>query len=714
MKAEEKREKRAEEGAKRDWEKKKPQVQEKAAEYERKISEVVLYPFTLKEISDQTTVPLPAGRAPVVYMAPLYGSSGKPSPATSKIESMLRYQLRPSVTGPVGLNLVPNRAINMPYSRKIDAPVIASFKPDQHLEDARKVGADLLVYGRADRTQDTVVLQLVCFDTKTSRTEQFSKSLPATQLPDVLAEAANTVIRMAGLDDAAAATHGLKPVADALPTSTILETAIQTDKKTLDTTAARKLMAETGGKCPWFWDYLASTVGGDGGIDLINEALRAAPKDPRLLLAKANILSGADPNTAPAAPLLALMALCRQPDSLMAASNVGAYLGDSKSPNLPVLETYQQFKTLAERYPAFWPLRWDLGRAGALVTLSRDYLAMAEYWQAHKGETKKPGKEEMARLEQQATRYNLADTAMADLRAASDSRPDCPGILIDLTYWHRILGEELGTLDPAKDLQWQSPLLARVNLLDSQNVEADLNVAWSLAGVDKARQMQILGDMIKRTKRDPAVMKRVADNILETLRIECDLYKSADENQQQAAVSKFAQSPEAAMFSDALLTALDNDVPGIWQGLQHMAWLLGHANPPVPDVWTRFYAWKNGHYRQAQDSNADEKWEEALKHAQRCVGLMPDGDDVHRMRYIIVRSLWKLGRLREALYQAELGIYENPRRHTFHYMFAVIAVDLNDRFEEAYERAVIASELDPKNEAVKALVKKLKAKIDRG
>ena len=71
------------------------------------------------------------------------------------------------------------------------------------------------------------------------------------------------------------------------------------------------------------------------------------------------------------------------------------------------------------------------------------------------------------------------------------------------------------------------------------------------------------------------------------------------------------------------------------------------------------------------------------------------------------RQLEELGRLRHALYEAERGIRMFPKKHTFHYMFAVVALDLEDRLEEAYERAKLAAELDPKNQGCKDTVEKI-------
>ena len=90
-----------------------------------------------------------------------------------------------------------------------------------------------------------------------------------------------------------------------------------------------------------------------------------------------------------------------------------------------------------------------------------------------------------------------------------------------------------------------------------------------------------------------------------------------------------------------------------------------------------------------------------------------DDKDSELMRYIMVRSMWKLGRHREAMNEAEMAAIEMPDRYTFHYMFAVVALEKGERLEEAYERVRIAAELDPKNEGVKATFAKLSARLGK-
>ena len=137
-----------------------------------------------------------------------------------------------------------------------------------------------------------------------------------------------------------------------------------------------------------------------------------------------------------------------------------------------------------------------------------------------------------------------------------------------------------------------------------------------------------------------------------------------------------------------------------------MAWWLQFTGPPADTLWGDVYNYKNTHWKGANAALKEGNWEECLKHAYRVRWLM-SGDEMERVMYCVVKSQWKLGRLRRALSEAEIGISWFPNKHTFHYLFAVVALELNDRLEEAYERAKLAVELDPTNQGCKDTAEKI-------
>jgi tetratricopeptide (TPR) repeat protein len=180
-------------------------------------------------------------------------------------------------------------------------------------------------------------------------------------------------------------------------------------------------------------------------------------------------------------------------------------------------------------------------------------------------------------------------------------------------------------------------------------------------------------------------------------------FELSDEREQKAQSLK--NEPEVPLFLDALNTAIQGDAFLRYPPIG-MAWELDKLDPRAAGIWGKVYAYKNGHWKGANAALSAGNWPECLKHAKRVVFQM-DGDEGERMRYCIVKSLWKMGQLREALDEAELGIRGYPEKHTFHYMFAVVALELGDRLEEALERAKLATELDPANQGIKDTIKKL-------
>lgn len=647
-------------------------------------------------------------RAPVVFLAPLYGASGDSTTPTIVLESMLRYQLRPALPGPVALNLIPLRHIKSPYVRVGGDSVERNRPIGDYVRDASLIGSDILVYGRADLVQNNPAIQLALVDLRTSRTEAYSLSVTPDKLSDLVGGAVSAIARFSGISEADLNASGMNPTTAALPDGASFLSALSGTVDS-DSTQGRARIAQSTKPSPWLYDSVVEGLEDDGGVEILNEALQRWPDDPRLLLAKADSLL--KQNSFPQAYLLNCEFVRRQADSLVASSALQATLYAinniyARNPLLPVGYggAMKHADSLLKQHPKNWGLRWDAAAGAANTAYRLPGFVLAE---ASSDGTTDPQKLTPEDLASVAEKYkNLPEQAVAGIKAALELRPDNPEMIGTLIYWHDRLTDHEGDDAPEKAIEWQYPLLTRIHLLDPQRYRPDLIVAAQQAGTTGPTHMKILTDLVERTNWNPEAMEWVSSHLVQVihLRMEWDY-----ETDHRAEVGRLNRMPEAKLFAETFERALANDEP-VDSSQENMALLVAMGYPEYNPLWNKMYAYKNGHYKAAFVAMKEENWKEALKHAERVRGLVGE-KEYELMSYDIIKSLWKLGRKREALYEAEVATANMPNSSKLHYMFAVVACELNDRLEEALVRARIAEKMDPKNTGIREVIGKLEAKL---
>ncbi len=578
------------------------------------------------------------------------------------------------------------------------------------------MGSDILVYGRADAPAGQISLQLAMVELSTSRTESFSKSVPSDQLPAALSEAASAILRFAKLTDAQIAEAGLNPPPSEWPSAAGLSAAVAVGDEPRGADAVRAALASGGADSPWLHYQLLYSAAPDEGLELANEALKRWPEDPRLLGAKMDLLLRR--NSWYAAALMGSECVRRQPDNIMAAAQFRLTMREAPSDeNEPpaVGVAWQSLLRITDRllavYPDNWALRWDRAVCSGHVFERRNLLAAADLLNGA-GDLAKLKREDIQKALAAKTKEHghLAERTLADLRQALERRPDCPQLIVSLLYWHGQLTDGKGEDAPDKALQWQYPLLARLNLLDPANIDGDLAVADAQIGAPESVQLKILRDLAKRRNNEPQVMGRIASNLVRSMRKRMNWDMYSDKQSENA--KRLADAPEAEFFVEAIRAAVNADLY-IYPGQTDILYHLAKANPAYADLHgTLIYPYMNRHYKAANEAQKKGDFQTCYDHASRVVDLQ-SGADMEPMLYCVVKSLWKLDRLDEAMAQAERGIRVLPKKHTFHYLFAVIALQQNKRLEEALEHAKIAAQLDPKNAGIHETVEKLAKKLGK-
>ncbi len=656
-------------------------------------------------------------KPPILYVAPLYGAAADVSKGTMALESMLRFELRPRRPGPLALNIVPQVLTQYPYVRTAQENAHENRPPQDYLRDARAISADIFVYGRADVVKGNALFQLAFTDLHSSRTGAFTRSVPLDQVGVLVGTAAREVAKFAGLKDDAIMTLGAGGGIEALPTRKAVEIERELEGHDLATSDARGMLAAAGGG-PWIAWRLMDTVGVDGAVEFSDEVIRRWPDDPRLLMAKGFVLGRLRE------PVLSIIFMSefmrRQPDSLIGTAALCGRMDvaqDQRPGNITVIlgqrGTLRQLDAMLQRYPFNWALRWNRGLVASRVAKRAGTLLVLDAGRKYPNATTVT--EEMTRALVEPYK-NLPETALADLREALKQRPDIPQLIVDLISCHRDLTDGQGDDAPENAIKWQYPLLAQINLLDPRNVEADMMVADQQAYSKESQQVRILRECAERNGRDPKVMLRVAKSLNLALyhkRNPENRDLSGETDQQQAERSKaMLGTPEAQLFAEALKPALEADL-FIPPQLMTTAWDLAIADSGTYGwLWEMAYKYKNGHWKAAQETNRAGKWAESLDHARRVVHTMGD-KEYETMQYCVVKALWKLKRLNESMWESQDGFARLPNRHTFHYLFAVVALELGDRLEEAYEHAKIAAKLDPKNTGIHETIAKLEDKLGK-
>ncbi|MBX7246030.1 MAG: hypothetical protein K1X53_11075 [Candidatus Sumerlaeaceae bacterium] len=667
-------------------------------------TEAERYPLAdgAKFLMESTTVTL--GSLPkVLFLAPLYSASPadpKPTTATQILQDLVRYQLTAATGDRLLVNLVPTSYMSLPYTDASGEMNYKGRKPEEYLRDATTMGADVLVYGRADEVGENVVIQLGLADLKTSRTDTFSMSQPSSKAGEVINAAVTKIAGFTGISQADQAEAGLTSGSPSAEAYAMFKKLIAV--KPPDTTAALAL-AEG---CPALYANVSYLVDDrNQALEIMNDAIRLHPRDYRLQYAKSRLLRALG---SPHAAHLLLSDLARRyPASLIFADQMADSLyalsryRPAAAQVAPAYRGALQFlETQANAMPGNWALHWDYGNELWAFAESGGYLGLEEAGSdidKNDPAAVRRFMEEYFRNVGNSTKEYLAK-AIAQFKMAVAGRPDCARLLAELVRLQIRAGEN--------DFTVQSPLLARIGLLDPKNVDADFAVAEAQFETNPAAALSVLRDVAKRTNNDPQVMYQVATTMIEPLRARMNWYNRGNQNP-----GALTGLPEADFYYEAMTTALKADLviyPAQIDMLSKVLQSRGEAKR-----WKEiFEPYLKRSFKRASEAQTKGRWAESLKWADAVHDLF-GGQDRERMGYCIVKSMWKLKRHREALERCEYEIMLAPDRHTFHYMFAVIALDLGDNLEEAYEHAKIAIPLDPTNQGIKETLKKLGEKLGK-
>jgi tetratricopeptide (TPR) repeat protein len=650
-----------------------------------------LFPLTeIPPLLDRE-IEVPASpRDPVVFLAPLFSKSGMPASETNVFDRMLRFHLQCGALPATGLNMLTDFMIRAPYEREAGGAEWRGRKPEEYLRDAQLLGAQIFVYGREVEDAGTIAVQLAMVDLRTSRTGNYNSTVPKAEVGKVLGGAVEAVGRFAGLTD--------RQMADARMTTgmpseftydflSLKEFAGAADARALvrkdpDSPFTRCAAIESG------WD----------SIPIANEALKKWPDDPRLIMAKVRALNNRDAGVA--AFILLTETLRKRPADL----SIACYLrrtvrvafpqeAEAAMAPPPLVASVGTLRNLADRFPDNWYLQWYYGDiAGELAGLYRG-----------------------TRTIDQIPRQNLmiyaalTSASLARAEAAVQRRPDCPNLLafyLDAAF-------HSGQTDP----EFQRGLIARIATLDPDNVKPWVTAAYSHSvGWDsEPKYAQLIEAAVGQFRGKPKALARIADSLAQDFRrrlafglqTTATIYSSGKEPGLLTYCVEEAMAAKEPMNSMAYGTAMaiyrERGEQDRAAAVENAFKLAYHSGPTTHEKLLE--PCKRGDY------------EPCLKNMSYYV--LRGGDAKmsaewrHLSRYWFVKSLWKLGKLDESMDYSEKFIAEFPDKHTFYYLFAIVALERNDRLEKAYEYAKRGVELVKDNEGLNKTHEKLKAKLGK-
>lgn len=665
-----------------------------------------------------SAAPPAAARPALVFFAPLYAlADNKPSKATLALESMLRFHLRTAVAGTAGLNLVPHGHMRAPYARDGgDGDEHRGRDGARYLADARALGADVFVYGRADLDRDgAVTVQLGFSAPADGRAGQFARTAAKARLGEVVADAVTAVARFAGLSDAETARLGF---AANPPDGPALDFALSTATadRDLDSTPALDLARAASPASPWTFERAIgrATVGGSQ-IAAANQCLGLFPGDPRMVLAKAEALGRAGRHEQ-AAGFAA--GFCRlQPDSLLAASHLrlaAAPLADAADDSeWSLLAAHYRgaalhMEPLSRAYPEDWALRWDMSVCRGNAA-RRVYRLMAADAATSGIDLSDPMKVNLSALG--APYVKWPEETVAGLRTALARRPDCVDLMVAMLYWHDRLTDRQGDDEPAKALQWQTPLLAKIAEIEPRNVEGELIVArqQGVEGEGAVRRFERLQAAAERAAHAPKVMEWIVPQMVEILRARMDWKSGGLRNRENA--KRLAGLAEADFFVQALRESMQAG-GGAYRGWGDMLNMVEKSSPERTGIYS-FWGpalQRTGNAAKAKLKAGDPK--EAIRLGRNVVSVMNE-DGSAWTREIIVEALWGLQRWTEAMREAAEASYMFPDRHSFHASYAQLALAAGENYEQGLEHARLAAEVEPDDRKNRKTLQDLARKLGR-
>lgn len=651
---------------------------------------------------------------PVVFLAPLYGAAGKATSSTAVLESMLRYQLQPALPVFGAINLVPYEFMQAPYARVYANSCERDRPADDYLRDARLIGADVCVYGRADTKDDDVLVELALVDMNTSRAAKLVRTVKRSQLASLLHECVTAVAQTCGLTETDLDLCGMGKDTPT-PDGSSLAIALTVPQE-IDSAQARKVMGLCKTPNPWLYQYLCKRLSDDGGVAFLNKGLLRWPDDPRLLLAKAEYLLRQ--GSLYDGYLLLCEFVCRQGNSLMSVSEMAHWLPvvtrmGSKHVDLTLYAAgnsagMKQADALLHLYPENYALRFARGLHETRVSGVASLAAYCELAAAGSAPSDEGGVHSAdARAQQAADKYrDLPQRALADYRSVVQSRPDYASALTAMMTQMDLNGQLIDATSSGLSECSRAVLLDRIHSLDPLDVSADMLVARRLRCTDRSAYLKLIAQTVERTKGSPIASNAVSQWLAKFLETSDYSTSSPDVD-----LSTSSALSEGRLFDDALERAMGAQL-SISLDQARAAEALAVRFPELASTAKAIRAYKNRHHQAAEMAAKRHDWEGALLHA-RVARELSAGEEYESMTCRVIMSLCELKRRREALYVADEGTLNLPQSAKLYYTFAVVADDLGDRLEEALLRAKTAVQLSKGNSAYTEIVSRLEKKLHK-
>lgn len=654
--------------------------------------------FTSEErfpLADEATLlssppPLPHSAAPVVFLAPLAPVNTSSPPASENgtriLNDVLRFQLRAAPRDRLVINLVPQRFMILPHDRQGVNDPLKGRTPEQFLQDALDLGSDYFIYGQAGTTAGgDMVVRLGMVEIQTSRTVTFEQTQPPARVGDLLRASLQAAAGFVGLTPEQMDNAGITRGIPANP-ETLQFAALGSDD---DVTADQvREVAAADPDCPYVYETLLWKGLGDDLLPLLNEALKRWPDDPRLILTKVSACSAAG-NALMAAELMR-----RYPGALSAnvaaLDTVEPLLNSSQAPDvLEHLKAYEAYlDECVRRRPGDWATRWQRAWVTGLCASHVPMRALLQH-------EERPEDTVIQKIEEESKAY--AATAMQEMEVAAALRPDCSRLQLDLLRFR------VGKGDVPHD---QLLALARsIARLDPRSVEAEYVVMEHLA--DEPRlQTFIAEEAIARAKKenDAVAMTRVMSPLIGNMR-EAIGWMRKDEN-----LAALKEHPAVPVFVDAAEHIMNQGKKPLYSGQVDLLVRIYRARGEEAKV-QRVSTYMQEVWTKTQKAHDAGEWQTCYDYASAT--WEASSGNRERQLYYVVKSLWKLKRYREALRRAEEGIQMLPKRPTFHYMFAVVALEANVRLEEAYAHIALAAPMDGSNTGMQETLAKLGKKLGK-
>jgi hypothetical protein len=663
--------------------KSKPPVVKPAPAFQNAAPDEML-PFATNAPLLAKAVPMPARRAPLVYCAYGQDSSDKSTSASIWFGSFLKHQLRSQPTTITLLNLLPDGVLLNNLSRSFEPkPLQATYA--QYLENAKAQGADLLVLPVADGESTGIKMRVKMVDMHSSRTAEWVPS-PAVEghLGKAIVEAAIDVMKFAGLDEKLIESSGVR---EGAPSEETLTKMVATNPKDMRyETMAAALQADPDCRFLYAFDYGTTTR-----LQLVNQGLMRFPDDVRLRVFKIPCLADNGSSTALVRYLSEMVR--RHPDNLYIYHELGARMRVPFEPGSPPRETPQVYSAVLDQMDAFSSVYPDSNS----VEWARAY--------AHKslGDYVRGGRT-VGRIPSEARAVSRSEMRKAyDFMAKVARRnPDNPAVQRAFTYY-MTSGGGAGNGELRNHIK-------TVAALDPRATDVEVEMAhWNSVGYGLGiTYIRTIDAAMKSHKGDPEAMRKITQAVGMELSRQIGWEKMTKDEAYTTTNSYLVRFLTGAEFVYSRGRNL-----GFEDDWRYALIAIMQSRNALLDTWKQTGQNSFIAYQEARLANMSQDWERSRFMADKALPWMSNDDYGHQCRYFLVKALWKLKRYEESLKAAREGIMLFPRKQTFFYMYAIVALEYGQDLETAFDCAWRAIDLGTDNQGCNETFEKLRARLNK-